>query len=69
MGAAERDVGEGGAMSTEKSMEECWAVQLAYHQQAGTDPPTTMSAELEADLRAIMGDEIVDRIKAEEAAQ
>lgn len=56
-------------MSTEKSMEECWAVQLAYHQQAGTDPPTTMSAELEADLRAIMGDEIVDRIKAEEAAQ
>lgn len=54
-------------MSTEKTVEEAWAVQMAYHEQRGTKPPTELDPETEAILREIMGDEAVDEAIAEDA--
>lgn len=55
-------------MSTDRTREECWAIQLAYHEQRGTTPPTELDAETEADLREILGDEAVDAMKTETRA-
>ena len=51
--------------SGDMSLEEALAIQVAYARAKGVELPTEMSAELEVDLRAILGDEEVDRICAE----
>lgn len=53
-------------MSTDLSREEVWAIQVAGAERVGAVIPTRMTAELEADLRALMGDEVVDKLKREE---
>lgn len=47
-------------MSTDKTCDAAWAIQLAYHDRRGTVPPTTVDAETEAALRDVMGSDAVD---------
>ncbi len=51
-------------MSSDRTQDEGWQIQLAYHKANGTTPPTTIDAETEATLREILGDAEVDVLKA-----
>ncbi len=44
------------------TLEEGWAIQLAYHETRGTKPPEHTDAETAAVLREILGNEAVEEI-------
>jgi hypothetical protein len=50
-------------MSSDRTRDEIWEIQLAYCEARGIAPPTDMDAETEAILREILGDESVEQIK------
>lgn len=44
-------------MSSERTAEDAWATQLAYHEARGTKPPDTLDPADEVTLREILGDD------------
>lgn len=52
-------------MSTDMTHEDGWAIQLAYHRELGTAPPIAIAPEDETLLRELLGDVVIDAIRAE----